>query len=136
MSLTTRIAFGVALVLAVAAAGSNFYMSRWAAPDCDSEEVLHRMGAALRDQDHLDSIFINNIRTLSGNWFSAARECSADVSSIRGDVAASSMPWREVLYQIAGNDESGKLSVAVTLGDTVPLAGPEESFWDRFLALF
>jgi hypothetical protein len=136
MSLTRRIALCVALVLALAAAASQYYTSRWAAPDCTSEDVMHRMGTALREHDQLDSIFVNNIRAVSGNWFSATRDCAAEVTSIRGDVAAANLPWREVRYRIEAGDGEGKDTVAVTLGGAVPLAAPEPTWWESFLALF
>jgi hypothetical protein len=136
MSLNNRIALLV--VLAVAGGAAFFGLDKYksAAPDCDSEVVLHDMGTVLRDRDHLDSIFVNNVTTESGGWFSATRECSAEVATIRGDVAASNLPWREVRYRIGVDGESGQASVAVTLGGDVPLAGPEPSWWSRLLALF
>src|SRR5580658_182384 len=76
----------------------GFYLAHEAAPSCDSEPALHAVTDILRDQFHLDGIFVNNITTVSGGWFSIRRECSAEVAAIRGNVNAADMPWRSVQY--------------------------------------
>lgn len=126
------LAFGI--VAAAAAGGLALYVHRDAPPACDSEQALHGVSDILRDQFHLDSLFVNNIATVSGGWFSDRHECSAEVASIRGNVDASAMPWRSIQYQIDRRDKSRRAVISVRLGGDVPLAKPQPSLWERLLA--
>jgi hypothetical protein len=94
---------------------------------------LDKVDAVLRDDYHLDSIFLNNIRTLSGGLFSLSRECSAEVAEIRGNVNAADMPWRELRYRIEEHDRATDPAISVTLGGSVPLARPAPSLWETLL---
>lgn len=110
------------------------YLHGDAAPACDSEAALGRVSAILRDQFHLDSLFVNNIGTVTGGYFAKHRECAAEIASIRGDVDASDMHWREIHYRIDQPDKSVAATIAVQLGGPVPLAPPAKSLWERLLA--
>jgi hypothetical protein len=126
------LAAGLACVASLGAAG--FYAARVAAPACDSEPALHAVTGILRDQFHLDGIFLNNINTVSGGFFGGRRECSAEVAAIRGNVNASDIPWRSIRYQIDQPNRSEGPVFAVQLGGDVPLAKQTPSFWERLLA--
>jgi hypothetical protein len=115
-------------------AAAGLYAHRDAPPTCDSEQALSRVGEVMRDEYHLDSTFLNNIRTVSGGFFSDSHECSAEVTEIRGNVNASDMPWREVRYQIVRREKSEHADITVRLGGAVPLAGPSPSLWARLIA--
>jgi hypothetical protein len=116
---------------AVVALGVGWHGYDGAAPGCDSRGALNQVDAVLRDQYHLDSIFLNNIKTVSGGLFSERRDCSAEVAAIRGNVNASDMPWREIRYRIEERDRAVPAAVSVTMGDAVPLAKPAPSLWER-----
>jgi hypothetical protein len=87
----------------------------------------------LRDQFHLDGVFVNNIKTEAGGLFGERRECSAEVAAIRGNVNAADMPWRAIQYQIDQRDNPAHPAISVQLGGNVPLAKPAPSFWQRLL---
>jgi len=127
--MVSRLAAGLAIVLGAVA----LYAYKGAPPSCESEQALNQVDAALRDNYHLDSIFLNNIRTLSGGVFSTRHECSAEVAAIRGNVNASDMPWRELRYRIEESGTSATPIVSVTLGGDVPLAAPAPTLWARLL---
>ena len=110
------------------------YLHRDAPPACNSDEALDHVYATLRDRFHLQSIFLNDIRTLSGGYFSNRYDCSAEVTEVRGNIAASGMPWRAVRYRIVHQDTAPYAAVTVELGGTVPLAPKRRTFWQRVLA--
>jgi hypothetical protein len=122
-------AVAVALIGAVA-----WYLDSEASPGCASEPALHQVTDQLREQFHLDGVFVNDIRTVAGGWFSHRRACSAQIAVIRGNVNASDMPWREIRYQIEQRASSGNPTITVSLEGTVPLAQPAPSLWERLLA--
>jgi hypothetical protein len=136
MIFMARMMLSAGFVVLASLGGAGFYLDRDAAPACDSEPVLHAVTGILRDQFQLDGIFVNNISTESGGYFSDRRECSAEVASIRGNVNASDMPWRSVRYQIEQGKDSDHPVVSARLGGIVPLAKPAPSFWERLLARF
>jgi hypothetical protein len=125
------LSIGVAACALLAAVG--LYADRYAAPGCNSEAALHRVYEILRDQFHLDSIFLNGVTTESGELFSNHRDCSGEVAQIRGGVSMTDMPWREIRYRIVLQDTSQPPVVTVELRGPVPMAPPEPSFWERFL---
>lgn len=123
------------VVLAVLAGSATAaYLHRNAPPGCGSDTALGQVYAALRDRFHMESVFLNDIRTVSGGWFSDHDECSAEVTEIRGNVAASGMPWRRVRYQIAHLEAAPYAAVTVALGGSVPLAPKAPTFWQRVWA--
>jgi hypothetical protein len=125
------------VVVALGAIGAaTWYLNSEAPPACGSEQALHAVTGILRDQFRLDGVFVNNIATVSGGLFGDRRECSAEVAAIRGNVAASDMPWRSIHYQIEQRDGSGRPIVSVQLGGNVPLANQAPSFWERLIARF
>ena len=110
------------------------YLRSTAAPDCASDVALGQVYAALRDRFHLQSVFLNDIKEHAGWYLSDRRDCSAEVSEIRGNVAASGMDWREVRYRIVARDGAPDAAVSVELGGRVPLAPKSRTFWQRMLA--
>lgn len=123
--------FAVAALL-----GAALYAHRNAPPSCTSQDALVRVSAILRDQYHLDSVFMNDVRTVSNGFFGDTYQCSAEVTQIQGNVNASSMPWREVVYRIVYRGRFEPPAITVDLGGAVPLASPEQPFWTRLLAHF
>lgn len=129
-----RNAFVACLAAAALLVGAGMYLHRNAPPACTSDEALGLAYATLRDRFHLESVFLNDIRTLSGGYFSDHYDCSAEVTEIRGNIAASGMPWRAVRYQIAHQEAAPDTVVTVELGGGVPLAPKQKTFWQRVLA--
>ena len=126
--MTARTILAGVVVVFACAGGSALYLHGDAPPGCDSEPALRKVTDILREQFHLDGVFVNNVSTVSGGWFSDRHECSAEVAAIRGNVNASDMAWREIRYQI------DRQAITVTLGGDVPLAKPALSLWERLLA--
>ena len=129
--LTVRMALSVSFAVVASAGAVGLYEYKDAAATCDNKQVMSKVYEILRDEFHIESIFINDIRTISGGLFSDAHLCSAEFAPIRGNVNASDMPWREVRYQIKRQEESEHISVTVKLGGDVPLARPTPSLWSR-----
>jgi hypothetical protein len=94
------------------------------------------MYGVLRIKFHFDSIFVNDTRTISGGFFSNIHTCAAEVTEIRGNVNASSMPSREIRYRIVQHEKSQRPTITVEVGDYVPLSLPAPSLWKRLLAYF
>jgi hypothetical protein len=131
MRLTARRALPVALAAAIALAAAAVYAYSRAAQACDSDQALAKVYQTLRDDFHFDSMLVNNVQTVSGNYFSTQRECSAEVTQIRGNVTASDMKWRALRYWIAQKDASAPPTITVKVGDSTPLAEPTLSLWKR-----
>jgi hypothetical protein len=130
LTLRTKILI-VAVVLAGAA---EAYMIEVAAPTCDSSEAQDKLYSALLDEFQLHNIFVNNVATTSGGWFDTKQACSAQVTEIRGNVAAAEMPWQGVRYNIQRPGVGQPFTMTVELGGAEPLAVPEPSLWARLLA--
>jgi hypothetical protein len=109
-------------------------MYRNASPSCTSGQALDRVSEILRDNFHLDAVLMNDITTVSGGFFSGSRECSTEITAIRGSVNASALPWQQLRYRIVHQDKRQGFDVTVELGGRVPLAQPEPSFWERLRA--
>ena len=132
--MTVRKALWIVVAAFAVLAGVVLYIHKSAAAECDSEPALGRVYAILRDQFHLDSIFLNDVKTVSGGYFSDSQDCSAEVTEIKGNVTMVDMPWREITYRVGGHEDSP--DVTVTLGGSVPLAPEPPSRWTRLLAHF
>jgi hypothetical protein len=132
--LQTRNTFFIGLVALAAAGAVALYAHEQASPACDSEQAMDRVSVLLRNNFHLDSLLMNNVRTVSGGYFSDRRECSAEVTQIRGNVDASGMKWRAVRYRIVYQDKSRRPAITAELGGSVPLAAKVPSLWKRLLA--
>jgi hypothetical protein len=113
----------------------GLYAYHTAAPGCGSEPALHRVQEVLRDEFHVNGVLINDIHTMSGGFLSNRRECSAQITEIRGNITAAEMPWREIRYSVAPGDKSDSAVVTVELGGDLPLAEPHRSLWDRLRGL-
>jgi hypothetical protein len=132
--LLTRNTLSIGLVALAAVGALGLYARERASPACDSEPAMDRVSAILRNDDHLDSLLMNNVRTVSGGYFSDSRDCSAEVTQIRGNVDASGMKWRAVQYRIVYRDRSQGPAITVQMGGSVPLAAKVPSLWKRLLA--
>ena len=132
----TRRALFIACAALISVGLAVLYLHRSAAPACDSELATGRVYDVLRSEFHLDSIFVNDARTISGGFFSNDHNCVAEVTEIRGNVNASNMPWREIRYRIVQQEKSQRPTITVELGSYVPLAPPAPSLWKRLLAYF
>jgi hypothetical protein len=131
--LTPRVGLRSGLVAFALLGAAGMYAHSNIPLSCDSEEALRRVTEILRDEYHLDSIFVNNVRTVSGGVFSGSHDCSAEVVEIRGNVNASDMPWRGIRYRIVRQDQPPRPAITVELGGYVPLAEPTPSLWTRLL---
>lgn len=135
--MAVRMALTIGCV-AVAVLGSTaLYAHRGAAPACDSDQAQGQVFRILRDQFHLEGVFLHDFRTMSGGFFSHSRDCVAEVAEIRGNVNAADMRWRQVRYQIAHPARSETFAVTVDLGGAVPFVQPsKQTLWARLLAHF
>jgi len=122
------------LVALVAIGAAALYVHMGAAPTCENERAVVRVSRILHDDYHLDSVFMNNVKTVTGGYFSDSRDCSAEIAQIKGGENASTLPWREIRYRIVSQGKSEPPAVTVQLGDNVPLAPPVLSFWERLRA--
>ncbi len=132
--MTTRRILPIGLVVSGLIGAAALYVFVIATPACRAPQTIGRVYELLRENYHLDSIFLNNPTTVSGGFFSDEHDCSAEVALIRGNVNASTLPWREVRYQVVQNSNHSAPVVTVELGGNVPLAPAALSFWSRLLA--
>jgi hypothetical protein len=95
---------------------------------------MDRVAEILRDEFHLEGVFVNDVQTVSGWYLSDRHDCSAEVAPIRGNINASAMSWRAIRYRIVQQDDARRPVVTVALGEVVPLAGKIPSLWKRLLA--
>jgi hypothetical protein len=132
--LTTRMTLSIGFIALGLIGAAGLYVFKIATPACRSVQTVGRVYEILRDDFHLDSILLNNPTTVSGGFFSADHDCSAEVTQIRGNVNASALPWREIRYHIVHQENSQPPTITVELGGNVPLAPPAASLWERLLA--
>jgi hypothetical protein len=126
------LSIGCAVLAAIGAVGVYLYVT--AAPPCNSTETLDSVAGILRDDFHINGIFLNDATTVSGGLFSGSRDCWAEVAAIRGNENASALPWRAIQYRIMHQANFQPPTITVQLGAEVPLAPPVPSFWERLLA--
>jgi hypothetical protein len=133
-ALQTRVvlSIGLGVLASIGAIGLGLYMN--AAPACDNTRTLDRVNVILRADFHLEGILLNNAKTVSGGFFSSSRDCTAEVTQIRGNEDASNLPWQEILYRIVHQQKSQPAAITVELGGAVPLAPPRPSLWTRLRA--
>ena len=134
--MTTRMALSIGFVAVTSLGAAALYIRKDVPPACTSDWSLNRVAEILRDDFHLDSVLINNVRTVSGGFFSHSHDCSAEVAEVRGSVDASDMSWRGLRYRIVHQDAAQSATVTVELAGQVPLAPEAPSFWTRLLAQF
>jgi hypothetical protein len=120
---------GLLVAAAIVAAGGYFYYV--AAPSCDSNIAQGRTSELLRSQFNLDSVFFNNIQEVSGNIFSDRRECTAQVTPIKGNSSPTTMSWRQLRYSIAPGSDPDLPDVKVDLGASGPYVPPPSTLWER-----
>ena len=120
---------GVVAAVAIVAVGGYFYFA--AAPYCDSNQVQGRASALLRSQFNLDSIFFNNIQEVSGNIFSDRRECTAQITQIKGNTSPTAMSWRQLRYSIAPGTDPDLPDIKADLGPSGPYVPPPVTLWER-----
>ena len=124
--------FGLGVVI-LAGAGV-LYAHRNAPPSCRDRDVIAKVSDILHGRFHLESIFLNDVQTVSNGYFGDSYACLAEVAEIKGNVNASSMDWRQVSYRIVSRGAGA--DVTVDLGEAVSLAPPQKSFWARLFARF
>lgn len=132
--MTLRSTITTALIaVAVIGGGTVWYLHRGTPPGCTSEAALNRVYDVLHKTYQLDSIYLNNIRPVSGGYFSDHHACSAEVATIRGNQKVEDLPWHAVRFTIAPQDGDTGPAVAVTLGGPTPFVRQKPSFWERLL---
>jgi len=130
-------ALSIGCIAVASLGGAALYAHRGAAPACDSDKVQGQVYLVLHDQFHLAGVFLHDVTTTSGGFFSHNRECAAEVAEIRGNVNAGDMRWRQFSYRIALSDKSEPFVVTVDLGGATPFVRqPEQTLWTRLLAHF
>jgi hypothetical protein len=134
--LLTRYAFPIGFVVLASLGIGALYIRQNPPVGCNSGPTMDRVSAVLRDTFHLDGILVNDVKTVSGWYFSERHDCTAEVAQILGNVEASGMKWRAIRYRILEQDEAGQPVVSVELGDTVPLSRKPPTAWKRVLAFF
>ena len=120
---------GLFAAAAIVAVGGYFYFA--AAPSCDSNLAQGRTSDLLRSQLNLESVFFNNIQEISGNIFSDRRECTAQVTQIKGNTSPTAMSWRQLRYSIAPGTEPDLPDIKVDLGPSGPYVPPPSTVWER-----
>ena len=120
---------GVVTAVAIVAVGAYFYFA--AAPSCDSDKVQARTSDLLRSQFSLDSVFFNNIQEVSGNIFSDRRECTAQITQIKGNTSPTAMSWRQLRYSIAPGTDPDLPDIKADLGPSGPYVPPPVTLWER-----
>jgi hypothetical protein len=120
---------GVVAAVAIVAVGGYFYFA--AAPSCTSNQVQGRTSELLRSQFNLDSVFFNNIQEVSGNIFSDRRECTAQVTQIKGNASPTAMSWRQLRYSIAPGTDPDLPDIKADLGPSGPYVPPPVTLWER-----
>jgi hypothetical protein len=88
----------------------------------------------LHDVLHRGGLLVNDIRIVSGGYFSDSHDCSAEVTQTSVYVDASYLRWREIPYGIADRDESRRAVVTMEVRGDAPLAGPPPLLWTSLLA--
>jgi hypothetical protein len=134
--LASRLLVSIGFAALASLGAVALYAHARAAPRCDSELALNRVSDILRTEFQLDSVFLNDIRTVSGGWFSVRRECAAQITEIKGNVSASNLPWQDLRYSIAPGPMAEHADIEVKLGGGVPLAAKQKSLWKRLVGLF
>jgi hypothetical protein len=135
--LTARTVLPIVCVTAAILGAAALYEHRGAAPACDSDQAQGQVYGVLRDQFHLQGIFLHGFTSTSGGFFSDTRTCTAEIAEIRGNVNAADLHWRQIRYRIARPDRTKLPVVAVNLGSATPfLETPEQTLWTRLGARF
>jgi hypothetical protein len=111
----------VLAVAASAAGGVSAYHNHRAS--CGTAAVLDTLHTILRDQFHIDHIYINDAQAESGSWLTGSYVCTAQVAEIRNTNAAD-LAWRGVRYASSMPASGDKPVVSVALGDREALAPP------------
>jgi hypothetical protein len=124
---------GLVAVVVIVAVGGYAYFA--AAPSCISNQVQGRASELLRSQFNLDSVFFNNIQEVSGNVFGDRRECTAQVTQIKGNISPTAMSWRQLRYTIAPGTEPDLPDIKIDLGSSGPYVPPPPTLWERIFGL-
>ena len=103
------------------------------AATCGSNEALGKLAAILRDRYHLDSIFFNDVETITEWPLATSNACTAQIAHIEGNADVANLPWRSVSYTIVRDPATGESVVTAELGGPVPMS-TARSLWDRLLA--
>jgi hypothetical protein len=135
--LRLRMPLVIACVAVAGLGGVALYAYGDAAPACDSDPALGQVYRVLRDQYHVEGVFLHDFTPVSGGWFSDPRDCAAEIAEIRGNVNAADLPWRQVRYRVTHSDSADRPVVTVDLGNATPFVGPpKQTLWTRLFAHF
>jgi hypothetical protein len=110
------------------------YAHQDAAPACDSKLAMSGVYDVLRDEFHLDGLFVNNVVPEAGWFFSRSRDCAAQITQIKGSVDVATLQWRAIHYRIVHRDTSERPAITLDLGGPAPLETPDQSLWARVRA--
>lgn len=122
----------IACVAVAALGGAALYAHGKAAAACDSDPAEGQVYRVLRGQYHVEGVFLHDVTSVSGGWFSDARDCAAEIAEIRGNVNAADLPWRQVRYHVTRSDNAERPVVTVDLGNATPFVGPpKQTLWSR-----
>jgi hypothetical protein len=84
IELASRHLLTIGVVAIAALAAVALYAHDRAAPECDEAPTQDRVAAVLRDQFHMESVYLNDVRDLSDGLFSGLfadrRECAAQAA--------------------------------------------------------
>ena len=130
-------ALSISGAVAAALGGAALYVHGGAAPACDSDPAQGQVYRVLSDQFHLQGVFLHDFTTLSGGYFSDARDCAAEIAEIRGNVDAADLTWRQIHYRVVRADDAERPVVTVDLGGPTPFVPPPaQTFWTRLFVHF
>lgn len=132
--MTRRRILMLCLIVVAALGVATWVLRRDTPPSCSSEPVLNATYAALHDRYQLNSIFLNDIRTVHGGWFSHRFECEAEVTTIRGNQDLADMPWRSVHYSVLHINGVPDFAVEAELGGPTPFVRQKPSWWQELIS--
>lgn len=133
--MTRQIYLSLGIFACAAIAGGAIIYHRTRAPiACDSTEAADRLHAILQGTLHLDSVFINDVRTVAGGPFATRYDCTAEIAEIQGNTNASAMHWRSLDFTITKPRPSGPSVITARLGAETTLEPRQPGFWQRLFA--
>lgn len=132
--MTRRGVVTMIVIGAVAIGATAWELHKDNPPSCTSEQALNAVSTALHDRYELDSIFLNDIRTVRGNWFSSSFDCRAEETVIAGNRNMEDLPWRAVHYKVMHLDGVPNFAVVAELDGPTPFVRDKLSFWQRLFS--
>jgi hypothetical protein len=68
-------------------------------PSCRDKEVLRVLSGKIRTDRHIEGIFVADVDTLQG-WFFSARSCQALFTQITNTTDIMTRPWTRIAYSV------------------------------------